>query len=80
MNVLIAAEFLDNIQDPSTYNSRFLTVADLLSDRGHRVSFVTSNFIHSSKQHADGITKFMGHDMVTLPEPGYKKNISLKLN
>lgn len=78
MNVLIAAEFLDNIQDPSTYNSRFLTVADLLSDRGHRVSFVTSNFIHSSKQHADGITKFMGHDMVTLPEPGYKKNISLK--
>ncbi len=78
MNVLIAAEFLDNIKDPNTYNSRFLTVADMLAARGHRVRIVTSDFIHSSKCHVSGITKCKGHDMVTLPEPGYPKNIGLK--
>lgn len=78
MDVLIVAEFLDDIKDPNTYNSRFLTVADMLAARGHRVRIVTSDFIHSAKQHVSGITKCKGHDMVTLHEPGYRKNISLR--
>ena len=78
MNVLIVAEYLDNIQDPSTYNSRFLTVADLLIEAGHNVHIVTTDFIHSAKQHISGISSYKECELTTLHEPGYPKNVSLK--
>lgn len=78
MNVLIVAEYLDNIQDPKTYNSRFFTVADCLMACGHSVRIVTTNFIHGTKQHVTGVTSYKNCELVALPEPGYPKNICLK--
>lgn len=78
MDVLIVAEFLDDIRDPSTYNSRFFTVADLLVERGHSVRIVTTDFVHSLKQHVSGVTKYKTCQLTTIHEPGYRKNISLK--
>lgn len=78
MNVLIVAEYLDNIQDPKTYNSRFLTIADMLVEAGHKVRIVTTDFIHSAKRHIDGVTSYKDCELTTLHEPGYPKNVSLK--
>ena len=78
MNVLIAAEYLDNIQNPESYNSRFLTIADRLIEQGHIVRIVTTDFIHSAKQHVNGITSYKTCELKTLHEPGYQKNVSLK--
>ncbi len=78
MKVMIIAEYLDDISNPSTYNSRFLSVADELAADGHEVQIVTTDFIHSLKKHVSGISKINNYPTVTLHEPGYKKNISLK--
>lgn len=78
MNVLIVAEYLGNIQDPKTYNSRFLTVADLLTEAGHKVHIATTDFSHTTKQHFTGVTSYKNCGLTTLHEPGYPKNVSLK--
>ena len=78
MNVLIVAEYLDNIENPKTYNSRFLTVADRLVQSGHNVHIVTTDFIHSAKRHVKGAVSYKNCALTTLHEPGYVKNVSLK--
>ncbi len=78
MKVLIVAEYLDNIQAPDTYNSRFLTVADLLVAKGHEVSIVTTDFVHSLKQHINGVNSYKSCPLTALHEPGYPKNVCLK--
>ena len=71
-------EYLDNIQAPDTYNSRFLTVADLLVAKGHEVSIVTTDFVHSLKQHINGVNSYKSCPLTALHEPGYPKNVCLK--
>ncbi len=78
MNVLIVAEFLDDISNPSTYNSRFLTIADEFVLGGHSVRIVTTDFVHSLKKHVSGVTGYKNCEVVTLHETGYTKNVSLK--
>lgn len=78
MKVMIVAEYLDNIQDPRTYNSRFLSIADRLTARGHTVRIVTTDFIHSQKRHVSGVTAYNDCEVITLHEPGYPKNVCLK--
>lgn len=78
MNVLIVAEYLDNIQNPKSYNSRFLNVADRLVDRGHTVRIVTTDFIHSSKKHVKNVSFYKNCELTALHEPGYSKNVSIK--
>lgn len=78
MNVLIVAEYLDNIKNPDTYNSRFLTIADLLVSNGHTVRIVTTDFIHSAKKHIHNVKNYKNCELITLHEPGYQKNISVK--
>ncbi len=78
MNVLIVAEYLDNIQNPEVYNSRFLTVVDQLRARGHTVQIVTTDFVHSLKQHVFGVSSYKDCKLTTLHEPGYPKNVCLK--
>ena len=77
LDVLIAAEFLDDISAPNTYNSRFFTIADMLVERGHSVRIVTTDFVHSAKRHVTGVTKYKQIPLAALHEPGYRKNISL---
>ena len=78
MDILIVAEFLDNIQNPKTYNSRFLTIADRLVEKGHTVRIVTTDFIHSAKRHVSGVTSYKQCTLTALHEPGYSRNVSLK--
>ncbi|MBR5134373.1 MAG: glycosyltransferase family 4 protein [Clostridia bacterium] len=78
MKVLIVAQYLDNIQDPQTYNSRFLTVADRLLENGHDVQIVTTDFIHSIKQHVTDVTAYKTASVTLLHEPGYPKNVCLQ--
>lgn len=78
INILILAEYLDDISHPETYNSRFLQLSDLLTSAGHKVTIVTTDFVHSLKQHVYGVSKYHDCDLFALHEPGYKKNICLK--
>ena len=78
MKILIVAEYLGDLSDPSTYNSRFLTIADMLADRGHEIKIVTTDFIHGFKKHISGINKYKNCELITLHEPGYNKNICLR--
>lgn len=78
MNILIVAEFLGDIKNPETFNSRFLTVADMLLEKGHTVRIVTTDFVHHLKQHVSDVNKYKNCELVALHEPGYKKNVSLK--
>ncbi len=78
VKVLIVAEYLDDIQKPDSYNSRFFAIADRLVARGHTVCIVTTDFIHSAKRHVSGVTAYKTCELKTLHEPGYRKNVSLK--
>lgn len=78
MDILIVAEYLDNIKNPVSYNSRFLTIADLLVAKGHTVRIATTNFIHSSKQHISGVDSYKGCELKALHEPGYPRNVCIK--
>ena len=78
MNIVIAAQFLGDIKNPETYNSRFLTIADMLVEKGHNVTIATTNFIHNKKCHIDGVTSYKKIKVEALNEPGYKKNVCLK--
>ncbi len=78
MKVWIVAEFLDDISKPATYNSRFLTVADLLTERGHEVQIITTDFVHSAKRHISGVERYKACSLTALHEPGYRKNVSLR--
>ena len=78
MNILIVAEYLGDIKNPDTFNSRFLTVADMLRVEGHDVRIVTTDFIHHLKEHTEGVSEYKDCELITLHEPGYKKNVSLK--
>lgn len=62
-------------------NNRFLYIANMLCNRGYDVEIVTTNFSHIKKQTRD-IPKYVLDELpykyTMLPEPPYKKNISLK--
>ena len=62
-------------------NNRFIYIAEMLCNRGYDVEIITTNFSHIKKQ-TRSIPKqaFEGlpYKYTMLPEPPYKKNISLK--
>lgn len=78
MNVLIIAEYMSDLRDPEKANSRFLTVADALAERGHHIHIVTTDFLHGPKIHMEGVTQYKGHPLTALREPGYPKNVCLR--
>lgn len=62
-------------------NNRFIYIAEMLCDRGYDVEIITTNFSHIKKQ-TRNIPKQaferLPYKYTMLPEPPYKKNISLK--
>lgn len=76
MNILIIANFVANL-DGKSYG-RFLHLGEILSDQGHQVELITSDFNHGSKKHDRKITGKFKTKVTLLHEPGYPNNVSLK--
>lgn len=59
------------------FGKRFTYIAEKLS-KDHDVECITSSFSHGKKAPKDEIPEGLPYKMTYLPEPGYKKNISLQ--
>jgi len=73
-NALIVAPFVALPGEPGF--NRFVYLADLMTERGWRVTLVTSSFCHSLKRHRS--PPDTSWHLVLLQEPGYSKNISVR--
>lgn len=79
MDIVIAAQYLGNLEAPEGNNSRFLYLARMLKERGHEVEIVTSSFFHEEKRPLKQLPReIYGCALTVLPEPGYRKNVSLR--
>ena len=79
MDVVIIAQYLRNIEEIEGNNSRFIYLANLLSEKENiNVEIVTSNFLHGPYRHAVKVDKPDNFRITAIEEPGYQKNISLK--
>ena len=79
MDVVIIAQYLRNIEEIEGNNSRFIYLANLLSEKENiNVEIVTSNFLHGPYRHADKVDQPDNFRITAIEEPGYLKNISLK--
>lgn len=77
--ILIVAPFT-SLPGEKGFN-RFRYISEKLSDRGHKVYLITSNFIHSDKKFRDSkiieqIYNESRYNLILLNELGYKKNVS----
>lgn len=73
--VLLIAHFCNDFDLKG--NNRFNYLADLMSS-SHDVTLVTSDFSHKKKQYRTCLETDKNFKIVTIHEPAYKKNISLK--
>lgn len=79
MDVVIIAQYLRNIEEIEGNNSRFIYLANLLSEKDNiNVEIVTSNFLHGPYRHAVKVDQPDNFRITAIEEPGYQKNISLK--
>lgn len=78
MNILMVAHFTTMPEEAG--NNRFNYLAERLSEKGHKVTLVTTSFSHNAKTQRlnKNIMASGGYDIELCYEPGYKKNISLK--
>ena len=77
MNIVIVAHFSDDLDIVG--NNRFNYLAEILSERGHHVELITSNFSHVKKFHRDFYRRNNAPYLTTMiSEPGYAKNVSLR--
>lgn len=77
MNIVIISNFLR--LGEGTIVDRFLYLGEMLSERGHQVRMIVSDFNHDEKKHS--FQKIHGSyktKIIPLHEPGYSSNISLK--
>jgi len=73
MDIIILANFCMDFSESD--NGRFSYLADMLS-KEHDVEIVTSDFLHTTKQHRGKISPH-SYRITLIHEPGYKKNVSL---
>ena len=74
MNILIIANFPANLDGGAP--GRFTAIGERLSERGHSVEMLVSDFLHGAKKHRRGISGTFKTKITMLHEPGYPKNIS----
>lgn len=74
--IIIIANFPGSLNGKA--NGRFTYLAEMLAERGCEVEVITSTFNHGHKKHDNKVTGNYKSKITLLPEPGYKKNISLK--
>ncbi len=81
MNIWLVSFFEPTPYDKQ-FSTRFINIADELVKRGHRVTFFSSTFRHSSKNQRFEETTRMNvnenYDLVFVKTTPYKDNISLK--
>lgn len=60
-------------------DGRFLYLAEMLSDKGHEVELITSDFAHGTKQYKEAPVKEAYHSKLTyVHEPKYSRNVSVR--
>ena len=72
MRIFIVANFTNS------ETSRFFELARMFANRGHDVTVVTSDFLHSSKSKKKNESQYDGFKTIYLHEPGYRGNVTLK--
>lgn len=80
MNIIIITNFPSRL-DGSREKGRFLYLGEMLSEKGHHVELICSDFQHGKKRHySDGYIKRDAYKtkITTIHEPGYPNNISIK--
>ena len=75
MKIYIISNFSTRIE-----SDRFAYIGEMLCERGHQVTLLTSDFNHDKKEHVKDIENSQTYktSIVLLHEPGYSNNISLK--
>lgn len=77
IDVIIIAQYMRNIEELSSNNSRFLYLAHMLA-KEYQVEIITSDFSHGIKKHVTKIGDSGAIKITVLHEPGYSKNVCLK--
>lgn len=77
MDIVIVSQYLRNIEKLEGNNSRFIYLANLLSENND-VEIITSNFMHAPKTHAKKVEQPINYKITAIDEPGYCKNVCLK--
>lgn len=78
MDIVIVAQYLDNLEHLEMSNGRFVYLARMLAKK-NKVEIVTTTFLHSEKHQAKVIPSYWkGVKITPLYEPGYPQNICLK--
>ncbi len=75
-DILIISHFVDFPEEKG--NDRFCYLAELLCDKGYTVEIVTSDFIHTKKEHRISKREQYKYRYKLIHEPAYKKNICLR--
>ena len=78
MDIVIISQYLRNIENLEGNNSRFIYLANMLSQRNNQVEIITSKFLHGGKRQAVKVAQPENFKITALAEPGYPKNICLK--
>ncbi len=76
MKITIIAHYPSKIEGEKE-KGRFLYLGEMLSERGHEVTMLVSDFKHATKQRRLFFSKEYRTHIIALHEPGYKRNISL---
>lgn len=77
MNIWIVNPF-DPLPGESFRPGRYAFLADLLSDKGHKVTWWTSNFFHTTKSFRNPVKDKHNLEIIQLFTPAYKSNISMR--
>lgn len=78
MDIVIVAQYMRNLEQSDSGNSRFAYLANMLVDNKHAVEVVTSDFFHEGKRYFDGNKVKKNFKTTMLHEPGYPKNVCLQ--
>lgn len=78
MDIVIVAQYLRDIEQLEGNNSRFLYLANLLSNSEHSVEVITSAFKHITKSKAQALRQPERFTITALDEPGYPRNVCLQ--
>ncbi len=79
LNITIMVNFPGFIGGEGS-KGRFLYLGELLSERGHQVELIVSDFAHGAKKHREpgSVSSAYKTKITVLHEPGYSKNVSVK--
>ena len=79
MDIVIIAQYLNDISNITNNNSRFIYLAKILSqNKENKIEIITSDFNHLTKKYFKKIGKILNIKITALHESGYSKNVSLK--